>query len=59
MEEKKNLDSNTNNNIYLNGVPVTTRVTLMNNDRLKFGLNSMFLVIIPGTEERERPHKEA
>ena len=58
-EKSEDFYSNSNNNVYLNGVPVTTQQVLMQSDRLKLGLNSIFLVNIPGSEERERKDKTA
>lgn len=40
--------------MYLNGQLVTETSPIMHYDRLKFGVNSIFLVIVPGGHERER-----
>lgn len=36
----------------LNGCPIIGRTELMHFDRLTFGTNNMFIVLIPGTEPR-------
>lgn len=53
-ENKKDYEGNTNNTIFLNGASINEPTQLMHNDRLKFGLNSMFIVVLPGVMERER-----
>lgn len=40
-------------NCYLNGDLVETKVELHHLDRLSFGTNYMFLVLIPGTDSRD------
>ncbi len=42
------------NFVYLNGQLLEEEAELLNMDRLKFGVNSIFLVIIPGSEQRSR-----
>lgn len=42
------------NFVYLNGQLLSEETQLLNMDRLKFGVNSIFLVIIPDGEERPR-----
>lgn len=38
---------------YLNGDPISNKVELKTLDRLTFGTNNMFIVVIPNTEVRE------
>lgn len=37
---------------YLNGEPIKEKTELMHFDRLTFGTNNMFVVLIPGTKPR-------
>ncbi len=38
---------------YLNGDSITEKTELKHLDRLTFGTNNMFVVVIPGTDPRE------
>lgn len=37
---------------YLNGDTITEKTQILHYDRLTFGTNNMFIVMIPGTEPR-------
>ena len=41
------------NKILVNGIPVTDKVALKNNDRILFGLNSFFIFKEPNSENDE------
>lgn len=53
-EDPNNENASSDNFVYLNGQLVTEPTEVLHYDRLKFGVNSIFLVIIPGTEARPR-----
>lgn len=46
-------EENEDTGVYLNGNNVTEQKELMNYDRLTFGTNNMFLVLIPDSPVRD------
>lgn len=48
------MDENSfDSSIYLNGDQIAKEERLFNLDRLSFGTNNMFLLLLPGTDSRE------
>ena len=45
-------------NCYINGDQISQQEKLFHLDRLSFGTNNMFLVLIPGTEPREETEQK-
>lgn len=45
-------------NIYLNGDQLTSGTLLCHLDRISFGTNNMFLILLPGTKSREEGVEE-